>query len=121
VQEPEHREMRNSDAAKRMADIVRLHQMALSTDELLARRYVAIRLSDGGSDGVAYESREDAISHQFHETLCGYFEIPRPHTTWGPQTCDSLLWYTRSRYNAGYRAAPNAQLILPMKVEDLYR
>lgn len=104
-----------------MSDVIRLHQTALPTDELLARRFVAIRLSDGGSDGVAYETREDAISHQLHETQCGYFEIPRPHITWGPETCDSLLWYARSRYNAGYRAAPDRQLILPMKTEDLYR
>ncbi len=106
------------EAAKRMADTIALHQMVLSRDELIAKRFVAIRLSDGGSDGVVYETRQDAIRHQLHETLCGYFQIPLER--WSEETCDSLLWYVRTRYDAGYRAAPDRQLIIPRRIEELF-
>lgn len=99
-----------------MRDIIALHQMVLTRDEILAKRFVAIRLSDGGSDGVVYETREDAIKHQLHETLCGYIQIPLER--WSEQTCDLLLWYVRKRYDAGYRAAPDRQLIIPQRIED---
>jgi hypothetical protein len=105
------------EAACRMRDIVATHQMVLSKDEILAKRFIAIRLSDGGTDGAVYDSREDAIRHQLHETLCAYVQVPLER--WNAETCDALLWYVRSRYDAGYRAAPDRQLMLPTRMEGL--
>ncbi len=113
------KELRTQDAAKRMRDVIALHQTALSNDELIAGRYAAVRLSDGGSDGVAYETVTQAIGYQLHETQCGYFRIPPNPARWGMATCDSLLWYVRARYDAGYRPSTDRQLMMPLKLEDL--
>jgi hypothetical protein len=39
-------------------------------------KWVALRLSDGGSDGVLYDTRMQAIDHQLHPTQCCYLVIP---------------------------------------------
>jgi hypothetical protein len=109
---------RNSDAAKRMADTIALHQTALSKDELLAGRYVAIRLADGGSDQTAYDTRAEAIAHQINNpSRCGYFRVPLER--WNAQTCDVLLWYVRGCYDSGFREDPAHQLVIPNAVESL--
>jgi hypothetical protein len=109
---------RNEDAAKRMADAIELHQRVLTKDELLAGRYIAVRLADGGSDGVAYESRSAAVEHNRNNpSRCGYFRIP--FERWGPKTCDVLLWYVRSAYDNGVREDPAHALIIPLSTEDL--
>lgn len=109
---------RNMDAAKRMADTIALHQTVLSRDEILAGRFVAIRLADGGSDGVAYETRAEAITHQANSpSRCAYFRIPLDR--WRPQTCDVLLWYVRCGYDSGVREDPAAALIIPSNREEL--
>jgi hypothetical protein len=109
---------RTRDAALRMADLIALHQTALSFDELLAGRYVAIQLADGRSDGVAYDTREQAIAHQRHNgSRCIYLRIPMERLN--PQTCDTILWYGRSVYDAGHREDPAHQLIIPTRTERL--
>lgn len=52
----------HSDAAKRLSDIYNLHIVAG------ARRgaVIAVSLADGSSDGVVYDTRADAVSHQRH-------------------------------------------------------
>lgn len=111
-------EMRNWDSAKRFCDTIRLHQSILSKDEILAGRFVAIRLADGGSDGVVYNTRAEAITAQRNSpSRCGYFQIP--FETWTPRVCDSLLWYVRACYDAGNREDPAHQLIMPTRVEDV--
>jgi len=102
-----------------MSDALALHQTVLSTDELLAGRYAAFRLSDGGSDGVAYESRADAVRHQLHDTQCAVIRIPLERLS--PAVCDTLLWYVRGVYDAGWRPDrndPERSLIIPNRVED---
>lgn len=61
-----------SDEAKRASDIVNLHLLA---DKGNIGRWVAIRLSDGGSDGVVYDCKCDAVQHQLHELQCTYVQI----------------------------------------------
>lgn len=113
---------RNHDAAKRFHDIIALHQEVLSTDELLTGRYIAVRLSDGGSDGVAYESRTDAVEGQRHNaSRCGYYRIPPKQIKWGIQTCDVMLWYVRTAYDNGHREDPAHQLIVPTRKDQLLR
>lgn len=112
---PKDYQYRNFDAAKRMADCISLHQTVLSRDEIFAGRYVAIRLSDGGSDGVAYESRSQAIEYQRHNaSRHAYFRIPFEKMS--VQACDSILWYVRATYDSGYRADPAHQLIIPERL-----
>lgn len=115
---PANYQLRNWDAAKRMADSIALHQVALTRDELIAGRYVAVRLADGGSDGVAYDTRTEAIEHQRNSpSRCAYFRVPLER--WNAQTCDVLLWYVRGCYDSGFREDPAHQLVIPSRVEAL--
>ena len=105
------------DAAQRMYDQLRLHQLALTElDKLQGQHWVAIRLSDGGSDGILYDTRWDAIRHQLHGTQCGYLPI-KPQMP-GIVGCDVLLWYWRGAYERGWRPDQDTpHLHLPMKME----
>lgn len=86
-----------SDAAKRASDVVNNH---LLVDQAGNRgRWVAIRLSDGGSDGVVYDAVADAAWAQLHYRQCMYVAIP-----WAgmpPQEAEVLLNYHRRVYDAG--------------------
>ncbi len=113
----EPKKLRQSDAAHRMADVIALHQLALTKDELIARRFVAIRLADGSSDGVAYETREAAMRAQTNSpSRCAYFQVPLER--FSAATCDSLLWYVRGCYDSGFREDPAQQLIISNQVEN---
>jgi hypothetical protein len=85
-----------SDAAKRLSDLMNLHAVFGSTG-----KWVAIRLSDGGSDGVTYDTRDDAVSHQFHESLCAYAKV----LPGGMQLreAEEFLSAFRAVYDAGMR------------------
>jgi hypothetical protein len=90
-----------SDEARRMADEVNLHVAALG--HAASRKWVAIRLSDGGSDGVLYDTRRDAIVHQVHEKQCCYVRLPPFGQTMNYREAESYLTFHRSIYDAGYR------------------
>lgn len=81
-----------SDAARRCSDTVNTHVAAGS-----GGKWCAIRLSDGGSDNIAYDTRRDAVRHQLHETLCAYVKIPRD--SMGVGEAASFLAYTRMVYD----------------------
>ncbi len=81
-----------SDPARRCSDIVNTH---IATGD--AGKWVAIRLSDGGSDGIAYESRALAVRHQLHETLCAYVKVPRDSMP--PAEAASFLAFNRMVYD----------------------
>lgn len=88
-----------SDAAKRASDLINL---ALTADPEGARdRWMAIRLSDGGSDGVLYDSVAAAADRQLHYQCCMYVKIP-----WSgmpPAEAEVMLAYHRRVYDAGNR------------------
>jgi len=94
-----------SDAAKRCADIVTLASVAGS-----AGCYVAIRLSDGGSDRVPYPSRPEAISHQLHPERCMYVLVPPDGMP--AHEAEAVLDYWRRLADAGVRD-DNPDLLLP--------
>lgn len=105
------------DEARRCADIVNLHLAAGH-----AGRWCAIRLSDGGSDSVVYDTRAEAIRHQLHETQCMYIKIP-PTSVTAREVAVMLTLY-RQAYAAGFRiSGPDdpRELILPDRIEDLAR
>lgn len=117
--DPRTGDYRNFDAAKRFADTIALHQTVLSRDELIAKRYIAVALSDGSTDGVVYDTRNDAMRHQKgHPALYLYFQIPFERLS--VHACDSLLWYVRGVYDAGYRPRlEEAELVIPNSIEDI--
>jgi hypothetical protein len=86
-----------SDAARRAADVVNL---ALLLDQEGNRgRWVAIRLSDGGSDGVIYDDPRAAADYQLHWKTCMY--IPIPWTGMQTREAEIMLQYWRKCYDNG--------------------
>lgn len=108
-----------SDAARRMSDTVNGVLTFHSRDWEIKDCWMAFRLSDGGSDGVVYDSRRAAIDHQVHETLCAYFSFRNVGSA-NPRDCQIFLDMHRAAYDAGMRLAePEApQLIVPTGYHD---
>lgn len=100
------------DPAKRCSSIVTMHAIAGG-----AGRWCAIRLSDGGSDNVLYDTRADAIKHQLYEEYCCYVCV-QPG---GMTVNDAREWMTfnRALYDAGWHLAdPGRAAITPVRMED---
>lgn len=101
MQPPNPREA-YTDAAKRMCDII--NNAILNKDwDTISHSWVAIRLSDGGSDGVLYESKLDAVRHQLHEMQCAYVALRNLRAGTNPIECQRYLDYNRKAYDAGFR------------------
>lgn len=104
-----------SDAANRASDCIRIHILAR-----MAGKWAAIRLSDGGSDGIVYDSKSAAIRHQLHETQCMYVKIP--WDDFPPVHAERFLDIHRKLYDSGFRLQdPEGirDVIIPYTREDL--
>lgn len=108
-----------SDAAHRAADIINTHLMADPAGNV--GRWVAIRLSDGGSDSTTYATRPDAIRHQLHESQCTYVIIPPTGAT--AKSMEVVIKYARMVYDAGHRMPdPDSWApTMPNSIEKLRR
>jgi hypothetical protein len=107
------------DAAKRASDVIRLHLLADHAQAV--NSWVAIRLSDGGSDNILYDSKHQAVRHQLHEYQCAYFKI----TPGGcpPREAEVFLRINRQLYDGGMRLADpdkDLEVILPTRRELLW-
>jgi len=91
-----------SDAAKRASDIINGYRAFVPWDELI-HKVVAIRLSDGGSDGVLYDSKRDAVRHQLDEFLCAYVHLRNLVGGASPREMEIFLKWNRDAYDAGFR------------------
>lgn len=86
-----------SDEAKRMSDVV--NTALLADQEGNRGRWMAIRLSDGGSDGTTYPDIYTAIAFQFHYSQCLYLPIPSGGIQ--PKEADVLIGAYRKTYELG--------------------
>lgn len=86
-----------SDAGKRMAEVITTHILADRAGN--HGRWVAIRLSDGGSDMVVYDSVQVAANYQLHYKQCAYVRIPGDGMS--AREADVILAYHRRVYDAG--------------------
>jgi hypothetical protein len=102
------------DEARRMSDAINLARLAGDTG-----RWLAIRMHDGGSDGIAYDFRADAIRHQIHPEFCTYIRVTPGSAT--PAECWPVLRFTRWAYDQGFRitSPEDPDPIMPGKAEDL--
>lgn len=89
-----------TDAGQRAADVINEH---ISKEGLVncIGWWVALRLSDGGSDGVMYDTHEACVYHQLHETMCAYVQI-RPDTN-NPRELSRYLAICRKVYASGHK------------------
>lgn len=103
-------------AAYRCVEQVNLHVAAGAQG-----RWVAIRLSDGGSDGVAYDRKRDAIRHQLHEMQCCYLVVPLI----GMQLREAQVYLDlyRHLYEKGVRLSDpdGPELMVPIREENIRR
>jgi hypothetical protein len=103
------------EAGKRMADILNLALIAYGP--VITGRWMAFALADGRGDSVVYDTRDDAIAHQFHETLAHYEQM-RPKG-WSADECALTLMYARAAYDAGWRPERETPApIMPVRLED---
>lgn len=80
-------------------------------------RWVAIRLSDGGSDGALYDSKAAAVRYQPHERQCVYFRINPGGLT--PRSAESTLRFNQGLYDMGARLAdPDMVVHQPLAPEQ---
>lgn len=106
-----------SDIGRRVSDTVHLHVIGGSVG-----KWAAFRLYDGGSDGIPYDTRVDAINHQVHEQLCCYMQITPDGIT--PEHAYRFIQLNRALYDAGYRLADPempGEPIYPYTAEELAR
>lgn len=94
--------MGHSDAAKRLTDQYNLHRMAVG--EAAIGKWISAALADGRSDGVLYDDKQNAVSHQHHNEQ--YYTFVRI----GPQSmaeCEAevMLKTARTLYDNGLRLA----------------
>jgi len=97
------------DAAKRAYDVVQSTVAHNDWDTLTHYPYLAIRLSDGGSDGKLYATKAEAVRHQLHENLCAYYSFRNAPTGFsalpmkGWREAAIFLAFNRAAYDAGFR------------------
>jgi hypothetical protein len=98
-----------SDAARHCADAVNLH---VSVDPYgVTGKWVAVRLEDGRSDGVLYDTKAAAVRHQLHETMCAYVCVPPV----GMPLADAEIYLaqTRAMYDAGVKLSdPDRHIVM---------
>lgn len=98
-----------SDDGKRLSDAVAVAIAAGGRG-----RWIAARLSDGGTDGNVYDTRGDAIRHQLHEEQCCYVLIP-PMGQMPPHEATAFLEFHRRRVKAGFSMVdPEQQAPMPL-------
>lgn len=96
------------DRAQRASDIINEARETLDWDGLKLC-WIAIRLSDGGSDMVIYESKRDAVRGQLHEQQCAYIAFINLIGGASPRELLRVLRFFENAYDAGLRIPdPNA-------------
>lgn len=85
------------DAARRISDTMTLHIVA--DREGNHGKWFACRLSDGTTDGVLYDTCNDAADAQLHYKQCAYFQVNRGGMSY--REASVMLNYYRKVYDAG--------------------
>lgn len=112
------------DAAKRLSDYVN-NLGTHKTHEELVNSWIAVRLSDGSWDGVLYDSRKAAVSHQSDEFLCAYLSTRSAQSGMSVRDAHTFLAFHRAAYDAGFRlpdpdhANGGRELIPPVTRQDI--
>lgn len=104
-----------TDRARRCSEAVTL--ALLGQGRGAVGKWMAVKLSDGRSDGKVYDRKADAIRHQLHEQQCAYVCIPFDGMT--VRQADTYMRFTEGLYAAGHRLAdPDTHLQMPTRRES---
>lgn len=74
--------------------------------------WIAIRLSDGGSDGVIYPSKQHAVAKQIHERQCAYICI-HPFNEMSISDIHRYLRINEQIYDQGGRLEHDGTHVVP--------
>lgn len=85
-----------------MSDALNMYRVNMPW-EMVRDKWMAFKLSDGTSDGVLYDSKRDAVRHQFNEFMCCYIAFVNLMGGATAQGCAVFLNFTRDAYDAGFR------------------
>lgn len=99
-----------SDRTRRAFDVMQLHYEAAGAD--CAGWWVAIRMSDGGSDGQLYGTKQTATRFQLHENQCAYICLP-PLGEMKIGEIDDFLRVNQMIYDQGGRLSDADTHIVP--------
>jgi hypothetical protein len=105
----------DEDIGKRASSAINIHVIGGNVG-----KWVALRLEDGSSDGIPYDTRRDAIVHQLHEQQCCYIKVTPDGIT--PPDALRFILLNRALYSAGFRIAdPDmpGEPIYPERLEDI--
>lgn len=98
------------DRTRRAHDAITLHYLALGNEA--AGHWVAIRLSDGGSDNNLYDSKAEATRAQLHERQCAYICLP-PYGALSIKEVHRYLELNEMIYDQGGRLSDEGTHIVP--------
>lgn len=102
------------DRARRCSEAVTL--ALLGQGRGVVGKWLAVRLSDGRTDGNIYDRKADAIRFQLHEQQCAYICVPFDGMT--VRQADTYLKFTEGLYKAGHRLAdPESHVQMPTRRE----
>jgi len=102
-----------SDRTRRAYDAIHLHYAANANDRAIGGHWVAIRLSDGGSDGNLYPSKLAAKRFQLHPTQCAYICLPPFDFEVTHKELDRYLQINEQLYGAGMDLSDAGTHVVP--------
>lgn len=114
------------DCGKRASDIVNTYIAGMPWDEI-KDKFIAIRLADGGSDGVIYDTKQDAVKHQYHEMQCAYVCFRNLMSGANPRDMAIFIKFNRDAYLRGFRLADpddktgGKEVLMTTGQRDFYR
>ena len=94
-----------------MSGIVNVTVLCHAWEELKGG-WLAIKLEDGSSDGILYDTREDAVRHQLHQTLCAYLCMGQCKSGMNPTDAQLFLNVHRQIYDSGGRFDDMTQQVM---------
>lgn len=107
-----------SDRARRCSDIVT--QALTDLGPQLWGKWIAIRLSDGGSDGNIYDAKSTAQRFQLHPKQCAYVCVPPEGMS--PRQAETYLRFIEGLYDAGADLAdPDTHIPMPQDPKNARR
>lgn len=89
-----------TDEAKRISDIVNAYLVFTPHDEIMTK-WIAIKLSDGTTDGTLYDSRREAIRYQLSANQCAYLSFRNIANGITPSEAGRYLAWARGVAKAG--------------------
>jgi hypothetical protein len=108
---------RYSEDARRLSGNVSAAQWIIKESGEIDRRWIAVQLYDGSTDGEIYYTKDDAIRHQKYPWHCAYLLIPP--TGMSLREAEDWLAVHRRLKKANWDLESDRQYITPLTLEGI--